>query len=82
MSTRARLFHSHERGRGDEDWYYLCHYPDSGRVTVLHKWSHRVGDDYEPGSKEYELDAFLNAAHRGTAQAKLVALIATLTDES
>ena len=73
-----RQFHRHERGRGDEDFYYLARDAESGRVFVYHEWSHRRGDGYEPGNAHIELGAFLNG--QGTAQQRRLHLIGTLVE--
>lgn len=76
MAIIKRQFHQHERGLGDEDWYYLARDTETGQVFVYQEWSHRVGDQYEPGNAHIELDAFLRGT--GTAQAKLRDLIGSL----
>jgi hypothetical protein len=80
MAVLKRQFFSHERGLGDEDFYYLARNAETGKVFVFHEWSHKRGNGFEPGATHIELDAFL--VHRGTAQDKLRALIGTLVLDS
>jgi hypothetical protein len=78
VAIAKRQFFKHEKGLGDEDFYYLARNSDTGQVFVLHEWSHRKGQGYEPGSAHIELDAFL--VKRGTAQDRLHELIGTLVE--
>ena len=78
MAFLKRLFFRHEGGMG-EDWYFLARDTETGQVFILHEWTHRVGDNYDPGSAEYELETFLS--RKGTAQDKLRELIGTLASD-
>jgi hypothetical protein len=73
-----RLFFRHDGGMGG-DWYFLARDTETRQVFILHEWSHRVGDNYDPGSAEYELETFLS--RKGTAQDKLRELIGTLASD-
>jgi hypothetical protein len=42
-----RLFFCHEGGMGG-DWYFLARDTETGQVFILHEWTHRVGDNYDP----------------------------------
>lgn len=79
MAILKKQFSSHERGLGDEDWFYLSRDTENGRVFVYHEWSHRKGERYESGNTDVEIDAFLR--QRGTASERLRALIGTLVKE-
>ena len=78
MAFLKRLFFRHEGGMGG-DWYFLARDTETGQVFILHERSHRVGDNYNPGSAEYELETFLS--QKGTAQDKLRELIETLASD-
>ncbi len=80
MAILKRLFHRHERGMGNEDWWYLARDTETGAVFVYNEWSYREKNGYEPGSAHIDLDAFL--LKRGTAQDRLRELIGTLVEDS
>lgn len=79
MPVLTKLFHTHERAHGDEDFYSVAHDTDTGRVFVQHEKSQRRGYRFETTNEQIELAEFL--ARGGTAQDKLLALIATLATE-
>ena len=79
MTILKRQFSRHERGVGDEDWYYLARDTSDGHVFVCHEWSHRKGDSYVSDSADIELDAFMRQP--GTVSDRLLVLIGTLVED-
>lgn len=74
MATEQFQFHKHEKGIGDEDWYYLVRDMESGEMHVLHEWSHNMGNfKFQSGEAEISLEEFLKGG--GTRQDKLLALL-------
>ncbi len=79
MAIAKKLIHKREKGIGDEDWYYLARNTETGRVFIVHEWSHNAGNlTFEAGEAEMEISAYLEGG--GTRQDKLLAMIGTLVD--
>ena len=82
MTIEKRRFHNHERRMGDEDFHFLARDTDTGRVFVIHEWSHRVGDKFGgDGQKEIEVGEFLSG-NGSTAKSNLLKLIGTLVPDN
>jgi hypothetical protein len=79
MPTTSKEFSHYEHGMGDEDWHSLARDSETGRVFIIHKWSHRHGQTLASGIIEIDLGAFL--AMDGIAQDRLRHMIGTLVTE-
>jgi hypothetical protein len=79
MSVISKEFASHMHGMEDEDRYFLARDTETGRVFIVHKWSHRRGQTTASGTTEVELGASL--AMGGMAQDRSRTLIGTLVVE-
>jgi hypothetical protein len=76
MMITKKLFYQTGLGLGNEDWFYLAREAETGRTFVMHEWTRRNGNSYQPGSADIELDVFLSKG--GTPQHMLRELIGTL----
>lgn len=73
MPIFKKLIHRHEKGMGNEDWYYLITNTDTGEVHVEHEWSHKAGSGYQDGKADVPLKDFLEK--KGTKQDKLLEIL-------
>jgi len=79
MPVISKEFASHRHGMGDKDRYLLARDTETGRVFIVHEWSHWRGQATASGTTEVELGTFL--ATGGMAQDSLRTLIGTLVVE-
>ncbi|MER8950716.1 hypothetical protein [Mesorhizobium sp. M0959] len=80
MPILRRLIYKHEKGMGDEDWYYLARNTETGRVYIVHEWSHHAGKlKFESGDAEMEIVEYLQGG--GTRQDRLLQMIGTLVEK-
>jgi hypothetical protein len=81
-ATMARTpFYYHEKGNHDERWYYLCR-DDNGKAYIESEFSPGPGRGNEDiGPTSMSVLDFL-ASGQGTAQDKLLQLIASIIPEN
>ena len=54
------LFHSTQKGRSDEDWFFVEISESDQSILILHKWSHGSGREVQfvEGEKRLTIDGF------------------------